>query len=87
MKIGIIGLGFGATEFIPTLEALPEIEIVAGADLPADFDVAAGIHYLGSLIDYDLGEDKLEAMKLFFDRLYGAGLLDSPAGELSFLGG
>ena len=62
-------------------------EIVAGADLPADFDVAAGIHYLGSLIDYDLGEDKLEAMKLFFDRLYGAGLLDSPAGELSFVGG
>ena len=56
-------------------------------DLPADFEVAAGIHYLGSLIDYDLGEDKLEAMKLFFDRLHGAGLLDSPAGELSFLGG
>ena len=33
MKVGIIGLGFGATEFIPTLEALPQIEIVAGADL------------------------------------------------------
>jgi len=33
MKVGLIGLGFGATEFIPTLEAMPEIEIVAGADL------------------------------------------------------
>jgi phthalate 4,5-cis-dihydrodiol dehydrogenase len=33
MKVGIIGLGFGATEFIPSLEAQPEIEIYAGADL------------------------------------------------------
>ena len=33
MKIGIIGLGFGATEFIPSLENNPNIEIYAGADL------------------------------------------------------
>ena len=33
MKVGIAGLGFGATEFIPTLERVPQIEIVAGADL------------------------------------------------------
>jgi phthalate 4,5-cis-dihydrodiol dehydrogenase len=33
MKVGIIGLGFGATEFIPSLERQPEIEIYAGADL------------------------------------------------------
>ena len=33
LKVGIAGLGFGATEFIPTLERLEEIEIVAGADL------------------------------------------------------
>ena len=33
MKVGIIGLGFGATEFIPSLERVPEIEIYAGADL------------------------------------------------------
>ena len=33
MKVGIIGLGFGATEFIPSLERLPQIAIVAGADL------------------------------------------------------
>lgn len=33
LKVGIAGLGFGATEFIPTLERLDEIKIVAGADL------------------------------------------------------
>lgn len=33
MKIGIIGLGFGATEFIPSLERCPDVEIYAGADL------------------------------------------------------
>lgn len=33
MKVGVAGLGFGATEFIPTLERLPQIDIVAGADL------------------------------------------------------
>jgi len=32
MKVGIAGLGFGATEFIPTLETMPQMEIVAGAD-------------------------------------------------------
>ena len=62
-------------------------EIVAGANLPEGFDTASGLHYLGHLIDYDLGEDKLEAMRLFFDRLHSAGLLDSPAGELNFLAG
>ncbi|MDA1035516.1 MAG: Gfo/Idh/MocA family oxidoreductase [Chloroflexi bacterium] len=33
MKIGIIGLGFDATEFIPSLERCPDVEIYAGADL------------------------------------------------------
>lgn len=33
LRVGIAGLGFGATEFIPTLERLDEIQIVAGADL------------------------------------------------------
>lgn len=33
MRVGIAGLGFGATEFIPTLERLPQVKIVAGADL------------------------------------------------------
>ena len=60
-------------------------EIVAGVDLPAGFDRASGIHYLKHLIDYDLGEDKLEAMRLFFSRLHGAGLLDDSTQQLSFL--
>ncbi|MBL75950.1 MAG: hypothetical protein CL763_03390 [Chloroflexi bacterium] len=33
LRVGIAGLGFGATEFIPTLERMEEINIVAGADL------------------------------------------------------
>ncbi|MFB3060939.1 MAG: Gfo/Idh/MocA family protein, partial [Candidatus Binatia bacterium] len=33
LKVGIVGLGFGSTEFIPTLERLPQIKLVAGADL------------------------------------------------------
>ena len=26
LKVGVLGLGFGATEFMPTLERLPQIE-------------------------------------------------------------
>ncbi len=33
LKVGIAGLGFGSTEFIPTLERLPQIKLVGGADL------------------------------------------------------
>jgi len=33
LNVGIIGLGFGATEFIPSLERCPDVEIYAGADL------------------------------------------------------
>ena len=33
LKVGIAGLGFGCTEFLPTLERLAQIEIVAGADV------------------------------------------------------
>jgi phthalate 4,5-cis-dihydrodiol dehydrogenase len=32
LKIGIAGLGFGATEFLPSLEQMPQIKIVGGAD-------------------------------------------------------
>ena len=53
--------------------------------MPEGFDQAAGIHYLGHLINYDLGEDKLEAMRLFFDRLYAADLLEKPVKPLGFL--
>ncbi len=33
MHVAIAGLGFGSMEFISSLERLPQIEIVAGADL------------------------------------------------------
>ncbi len=33
LKVGVAGLGFGCTEFMPTLERLPQIEIVAAADI------------------------------------------------------
>ena len=33
LKVGVAGLGFGSTEFIPTLERMPQIELVAAADL------------------------------------------------------
>ncbi len=32
LKVGVAGLGFGSTEFMPTLERLPQIELVAAAD-------------------------------------------------------
>ena len=33
LRVGIAGLGFGSTEYLPVLEKMPEIKIVAGADL------------------------------------------------------
>jgi len=33
MKVGIVGLGFGATEFLPSLESMPQLKIIAGADI------------------------------------------------------
>lgn len=33
MKIGIAGLGFGSTEFLPSLERMPQLQIVAAADI------------------------------------------------------
>lgn len=33
LRVGIAGLGFGSTEFLPVLERMPQIELVAGADL------------------------------------------------------
>ena len=32
LKVGVAGLGFGSTEFMPTLERMPQIELVAAAD-------------------------------------------------------
>ena len=33
LRMGIIGIGVGATQIMPNMEAMPEIEIVAGADI------------------------------------------------------
>ena len=33
LKMGVAGLGQGAAGMIPSMEAMPEIELVAGADL------------------------------------------------------
>lgn len=33
LKIGIVGIGVGASEILPRMEAMPEIELVAGADI------------------------------------------------------
>jgi len=33
LRVGIAGLGFGSTEFLPALEKTPQIQIVAGADV------------------------------------------------------
>ncbi len=31
--MGIIGIGVGATQIMPQMESLPEIDLVAGADI------------------------------------------------------
>src|SRR5439155_18523334 len=33
LRVGVAGLGFGSTEYLPVLETMPEIKLVAGADL------------------------------------------------------
>jgi phthalate 4,5-cis-dihydrodiol dehydrogenase len=52
MKVGIAGLGFGATEFLPSLEPMPQLQIVAGADLRPQALQAFQKRYPGSHV-YD----------------------------------
>src|SRR5262245_23485185 len=33
LRVGVAGLGFGATEFLPALERMPQVKLVAGADV------------------------------------------------------
>lgn len=33
LKLGIVGIGVGASEILPAMESMPQIELVAGADL------------------------------------------------------
>jgi hypothetical protein len=40
LKIGLIGIGVGASEIMPAMEAMEELDLVAGADVvPATRDV------------------------------------------------
>lgn len=47
LRVGIAGLGFGATEFIPSLEAVSQVQIVAGADLRPQAQEAFRARYGG----------------------------------------
>ncbi len=52
MKIGIAGLGFGSTEFLPALERTPQFRIMAGADIRPQALQAFQKRYEGSRV-YD----------------------------------
>lgn len=52
--------------------------------LPSGFSPGECRRYLSQVIHYDLGEDKLEALELFFTRLHATGLLESPPPPLRF---
>jgi phthalate 4,5-cis-dihydrodiol dehydrogenase len=51
LRIGIAGLGFGATEFLPALEQMPQVKIVAGADLRPQAREAFQNRYGGQVYD------------------------------------
>ena len=33
LKIGVVGIGVGASEILPAMESMPQLELVAGADI------------------------------------------------------
>ena len=33
LRVGVVGLGFGSTEFLPAMEKMPQVKLVAAADL------------------------------------------------------
>ena len=37
LKIGIIGIGVGAAEILPAMESMPELDLMAGADLSTTY--------------------------------------------------
>ncbi len=55
LRIGVAGLGFGATEFLPSLEQMPQVKIVAGADVRPQALQAFTTRYGGRV--YDRVED------------------------------
>jgi phthalate 4,5-cis-dihydrodiol dehydrogenase len=50
LRIGIIGIGVGATQIMPQMDALDEISIVAGADTSAEVRAAFGQRYPGAKV-------------------------------------
>ena len=57
IRVGVAGLGFGCTEFMPALEKMPEIKLVAAADLhrPHALD-AFKARYPGSRVYREVAE-------------------------------
>jgi len=51
LRIGVAGLGFGSTEFLPVLERMPQLKIVAGADLRPQALDAFKARYGGNVYD------------------------------------
>ena len=51
LRVGIAGLGFGSTEYLPVLERMPEIKLVAGADLRPQALEAFAQRYGGKTYD------------------------------------
>ena len=51
LKVGVAGLGFGSTEFLPALEKMPQIKLVAGADLRSQAREAFQKRYGGNVYE------------------------------------
>lgn len=51
LRVGIAGLGFGSTEFLPVLERMPQVKLVAGADLRPQALEAFRSRYGGTTYD------------------------------------
>jgi phthalate 4,5-cis-dihydrodiol dehydrogenase len=51
LKVGVAGLGFGATEFLPSMEQMPQIKLVAGADVRPQALQAFQKRYGGKVYD------------------------------------
>jgi phthalate 4,5-cis-dihydrodiol dehydrogenase len=45
LRIGVVGLGVGASAVFPTMEVMPEIELVAGADISPEVRTAFQARY------------------------------------------
>ncbi|MCH8974205.1 MAG: Gfo/Idh/MocA family oxidoreductase, partial [Chloroflexi bacterium] len=55
LRMGIIGIGVGATQIMPQMEAMPEMDIVAGADTNPRVREAFGARYEEARV-YDSAE-------------------------------